>query len=171
MKVEKTVILLVTSEVELWGAENLRLALSAAGYRVVAASSGEARHSIGRIKPVLTIANLTGDHPEDRHLCKQLARPDFPPMDVIGSSIGTSHLLELFASGICDYLTRPVNPLVLVARVHNIVRRRQLPSQTTGTAVSLSQRLTGFKPARAPLTKVMQALAKRLNHALLQRQL
>lgn len=166
---EKMSIALVTCEVELWGAENLRLALSAAGYRVFASSIGEALERIVRIRPDLTIANLAGNHPENRRLCKLLARPDFPPLVVIGSSVSSIQLMELFATGITDYLTRPINPLELVARVHNIVSRIQLPLHIPGTAVFSDQQLTSFRPVRYPLTQALRDLAERLNHTLLQR--
>ena len=166
IQVEKTSIVLVTSEVELWGAENLRLALSSAGHRVFAASSGEVLECLERIRPDLTLANLAGGHPEDLRLCKRLARPDLPPLVVIGQSVDSSQLVALFAAGITDYLTRPVNPRELIARVNNILHRTQLPLQKPGTAVSPDQQLTSFRPVRYPLAQTLQNLAERLNRSL-----
>ena len=168
---ERKSIVLVTSEVELWGAENLRLALSSAGYKVIAANNGEALDRIEQTRPDLPLANLAGAHPEDWRICKQLARPDLPPLVVIGPSVDSNHLVDLFAAGITDYLARPVNSRELVARVQNILHRTQLPLQKPGTAVSPDQQLTRFSPVRYPLAQTLQNLAERINRSLTQRQL
>lgn len=166
---DKYCIALVTVEDELWGVEKVRLALSAAGYKIVAAKNWQALDVLERVKPDMIIANLAGDRPEDLRLCKLLARSVQAPLIVIGSSVQSSQILAMFEAGVTDYLVRPVNLRELVVRVRNIFHRTKPPSQIDGTAAFSALKVDGAQSAKIQASKALRGLAGWLARCIPQR--
>ena len=155
---DKYCIALVTDEEELWGVEKVRLALSAAGYKIVATKNWQALEVIKRIKPDLIIANLAGDHPEDLRLCKLLAKSAPAPLIVIGSVVQSSQILAMFEAGVTDYLVRPINLRELVARVRNVFHRTKPPFQTDETAAFSIPNFENTQNAKIQSSKALRGL-------------
>lgn len=161
---DRLCIALIAAGEDLWGVEKTRMALSEAGYRVMAVESWEALDLISRNNPALIIASLTGRRTEDLDLCKLLARRGEAPLVVISSTVEESQQLALFEAGVTDYLTHPVNPRELVARVHNILHRTQPPLRRKGAA-SDADSLTSEKSDPSPKNTVsrwLQGVTRRL---------
>jgi two-component system alkaline phosphatase synthesis response regulator PhoP len=159
VKVEKFTIALVTDEEELWGVEKVRLALSAAGYKIVATKNWQALEVVERIQPDLIIANLAGDHPEDLRLCKLLTRSVQAPLIVIGSAIQSSQILAMFEAGITDYLIRPINLRELIARVRNVLNRTKPPFQEDETAAFSVPKIENAQNTKIQASKALRGLA------------
>ena len=117
----------VVSGDERWGAERIRLALSEAGYTVVAVEVPEVRAAISRHRPALIVANLSGVPAADLDLCHVLRDASDAPIMAIGSDRGADYQIAVLDAGVDAYLMRPINPRELVLRLQAILRR-QLPA-------------------------------------------
>jgi DNA-binding response OmpR family regulator len=162
VQMDKMSIALTTNEDELWGVEKVRLALSTAGFKVLAMKNWQAPEVTRQTNPDLIIANLAGDHPEDLRLCRLLASTNQAPLIVIGSPIQTNQVLEMFEAGITDYLVRPVNLRELVARVRNILYRSQPPFQFDETAVFSDNPIAITHSGNFSLKETLRSLVGRL---------
>jgi DNA-binding response OmpR family regulator len=161
--VEKVCIALVAAGNELWGVENIRMALSSAGYKVLAIENWETVEVLNWDKPALIIVSLAGSQQGDINLYMQLIHRVTPPVVVISSPIEESQQVELFECGVTDFLTYPVNSRELVARVHNILQRTQPPLLKSGVAAKVgsvsSKERTQIR--RSSYSKMVQVISKR----------
>jgi DNA-binding response OmpR family regulator len=165
--VDRIRIGLVAAGNELWGVENTRKALSAAGYKVLAVENWEAIDILARNRPALVIASLTGSRESDISLCKLLAR-GVAPLVVISSPVEESQQLAFFEAGATDFLTHPVNLRELIARVNNILYRTQPPLLISGTAAASG---SASSPNRYPngrnaFSRIIQVISKHFNRLL-----
>ncbi len=119
----KVTVLIVTSGEDLWGVERLRLALCAAGFRVVGVARNEVNGALLSCPPALVIANLSGEWASDRAFCQKLVRLTPAPVIAIGAGVSDTALVEMFDTLVDDYLARPVSALELVARARSMLRR------------------------------------------------
>ncbi len=125
----RPMVVMVVSGEDLWGAEKIRLALSEAGFKVVAAEDWEVKDIIHQHRPALIIANLSGNLDVDLEMCRGLSRLSEAPIVAISSSIDSDYHLAIFTAGVNDFMVRPINSRELIARVRNILRRTlHLPS-------------------------------------------
>ena len=99
-------------------------ALSRLGHQVLVADISEIENVVDRYHPVLAIASLPGAPETDLPLCLRLLRAISAPVIVISPLDDVNSRIAAFNAGIEDYLISPINPLVIVARVKNILRRR-----------------------------------------------
>jgi DNA-binding response OmpR family regulator len=161
--VERLCIALVATGDELWGVEKIRMVLSSAGYRVIAIDNWDAIELITWRKPALIIASQAGFRSEEISLCKILVRRGGAPVVVISSPVDESQRLDYFDAGVTDFLTHPVYPRELIARVHNILQRTQPPLQRYGTAAESGLHLSPVNDhfGISPITKRIQAISKR----------
>jgi DNA-binding response OmpR family regulator len=120
---------------ELMGVEKIREALFNAGFKVAAVETGNARQAVLEKKPALIVANLSGSEAADLELCWLLRRLIPAPIVVIGSGRDEALRIGMLEMVVDDFLTRPVNPRELVARVRSILRRTQqtLPGEASET--------------------------------------
>jgi two-component system, OmpR family, response regulator ResD len=148
---------------EMWGVEKIRLALSSAGYKVIAIENWEAIDIMSWNKPALIIASLTADRTENISLCKLFVRYGDAPVIVISSPEEEYQQLGFFETGITDFLTYPVNPRELVARVNNILNRTQPPLLRNGTAGMVgSDSFTSIaQNERSLFSKMIRGITKR----------
>ena len=108
---------------EPFGIERIRLALFKAGYKVTVVESHDIKKAI-RQNPDIIIANLSDRATADLEMCQLLSRLSHAPIVTICSGADEAFRVGLLESIIDDYLIRPVNPRELIARVRNILRRR-----------------------------------------------
>ncbi len=145
----ETMVMLITGE-ELMGVEKIREALFNAGFKVAAVETDNARREVLEKKPALIVANLSGSEAADLELCWLLRRLVPAPIVVIGSGRDEALRIGMLEMVVDDFLTRPVNPRELVARVRSILRRTQhtLPGDASETAPDLQgpQSSTPKKP-------------------------
>jgi DNA-binding response OmpR family regulator len=117
-----TLIMLVTGT-ESFGIERIRLALFKAGYKVTAVECQDIKKAI-RQNPDIIIANLSDCASSDLEMCHLLSRLSRAPIVTICSGADEAFRVGLLESIIDDYLIRPVNPRELIARIRNILKRR-----------------------------------------------
>jgi two-component system OmpR family response regulator len=128
----------IVSGDELWGIERVRVALSAAGYQVNSLGITEFERAATRQPPDLIIANLSGSTSDDLQMCELIRRVNSAPIVAIGSGADELFRVSMMEYLADDFLTRPINPRELVARVGNILRRtnpqQAFPKLTEGTS-------------------------------------
>jgi DNA-binding response OmpR family regulator len=145
----ETMVMLITGQ-ELMGVEKIREALFNAGFKVAAVETGNARQAVLEKRPALIVANLSGSEAADLELCWLLRRLVPAPIVVIGAGQDEALRIGMLEMVVDDFLTRPVNPRELVARVRSILRRTQhaLPGDANDPAhvVHTPQSSTAGKP-------------------------
>lgn len=119
------VVMLVEGEV-LFGEEQIRSVLRAAGFTVRPVKMAVVETAIAQDKPALIIANLSGARPVDLDDCTNLAQWSAAPLIAIGPAGEDAFRTAILEAAADDYLTRPVNPHELAARAKNILLRAQL---------------------------------------------
>ena len=118
-------ILFVKSEKHVPGpSPALSGALSHVGYQVMVADISEIESVVTRYFPVLAIARLPGRQEADLRLCHLLLRTISAPVIVISPLDDVNCRVAAFDAGIEDYLISPISPLIIAARVRNILQRR-----------------------------------------------
>lgn len=160
---ERVCIAVVAAGDELWGVENIRLALSSAGYKVIAIENWGVVDILDWSRPALIIASMAGGRSEDIHLCKLLVRRGVAPVVVIGSQVEERQQLELFEAGVTDFMTHPVNLRELVARVHNILQRTKPPLHFPGAAATTisDSPIKSVQAGRNSFCKLFQVIKER----------
>lgn len=156
----------------------MRVKLSAAFYEVVQAASGEAAIAMMRqAQPdlVITAAELPDMSGQD--LCAALRKnpqTERPPVVVIHGENQEEEKLESLRAGADDVLSRPVNDLVLLARLRSLLRARDaeaelLLREDTRRALGLFEEPATYEvPAQAwyismdPLSDQTKAMVKTL---------
>ncbi len=94
------------------------------GYQVMITDISEIEDVVTHYIPMLVIARLPGRQEEDLQLCRLLLRTICAPVIVISSLDDVNCRIASFDAGIEDYLVTPVSPLIIIARVKAILRRR-----------------------------------------------
>jgi len=118
-------ILFVTSEKQTSGpTPNLSTTLARAGYQVMIVNIAEIENVVTLYTPALVIASLPGNPELDLQLCRLLLHWISAPVMVISPLDDVNCRVAAFDAGIADYLISTVNPLIVVARVRNILSRR-----------------------------------------------
>jgi two-component system, OmpR family, response regulator ResD len=115
--------IMLVSGPEYMGVERIREALFKAGYRVAAVETANVKETLAGHRPALIVANLAGLPAADLELCQALKRLSPAPIIAIGSGADEAFRVGLLELLVDDYLSRPVNPRELVARVRSILRR------------------------------------------------
>lgn len=106
-----------------------------AGYAVLAATSGQAAiDAVASSVPDLVLMDVTMSPMDGYETCRILQR-DYPQVPVIfvSANSGTEEILKGFDAGGQDYVTKPVDPAVLINKVkivfEQIERKRQLKDE------------------------------------------
>lgn len=99
------------------------------GFRVLSASSGlEALRLIEQTPPDLIVLDLTLPGIDGLEVCRRLRTTSAIPILMLTARARDAEKLVGFEVGADDYLTKPFNPLELVARVQAIMRRLEAMS-------------------------------------------
>jgi DNA-binding response OmpR family regulator len=106
----------------------LRLALEDEGYRVCGASDGERGLEIFASEPDIEIVlvDLTLPRMSGFDVCRELRRTSDVPIIVVSARVDSHDVVAGLEVGADDYITKPVRPSELVARMRALARRVQL---------------------------------------------
>lgn len=118
----------------------LRLVLEDEGYEVAVASDGETGISMfGKINPDLVLLDLRLPDISGFEVCRAIRRTSITPVIMVTAQTDTSDLVNGFDAGADDYVTKPVVPKELSARIRAALRRTQTNEPSPKNAKSLSK--------------------------------
>ncbi|OON66725.1 hypothetical protein B0919_21315 [Hymenobacter sp. CRA2] len=116
----------------------------AAEFRVLTAEDGEqGLERIFAAVPDLVVSDLMMPKLDGLELCQRLRkdeRTSHIPVILLTAKPGDEARLTSFGLGADEYLTKPFRPEELRARMHNLIRQRQLLRQRFGREVTLQPR-------------------------------
>ena len=128
------------------------LYLRKAGYRVVGAADGdETLRKVKDLRPDLLVLDIMMPGPDGLEITRTLRRSSDLPIIMLTARGGDVDRIAGLQFGADDYVTKPFNPLELVARVQSVLRRARVhagadapaPSRITvgSLVIDLDQRL------------------------------
>jgi DNA-binding response OmpR family regulator len=107
--------------------------LQAAGYRTLSAGDGEvARRMLEQQTPSLVLLDVMLPGMDGLSLCRWIRERSQLPVIMITALGEEADRLTGLELGADDYVTKPLSPRELVARVKAVLRRSSIPSTTTG---------------------------------------
>ncbi|GAP13314.1 hypothetical protein LARV_01067 [Longilinea arvoryzae] len=118
-------IMLVLPGDELWGAEQLRADLAAAGLRLMAEDEFRNGEQNGHRKPAAILVFLLGQLEQDVAVCRKWVSLRQGPVIAVSKQNAEDYVLALFAAGVEDVVQRPIKSHELAARIRSILRRLQ----------------------------------------------
>jgi len=118
-------VMLVLPGEELWGAEQLRSDLAAAGLRLLAEDEFRSSQPTRVRKPAAILVFLAGQLERDASICRKWVDLHLAPVIVISPNNDETYVLALFNAGIEDIVQRPIKSRELAARIRGILRRSQ----------------------------------------------
>ena len=144
--------------------ENLSLlsdALSEAGYTVLVATDGlSALERLGRVVPdiILLDAVMPGiDGFETCRRIKQLDNVRHVPVIFMTGLTETEHVLQGFDAGGMDYITKPIEPSEVLARVATHIRNARMMAQARHAIDAVSHAAISVAADGTPLWQTRQA--------------
>jgi DNA-binding response OmpR family regulator len=118
----------------------LRLVLEDEGYEVAVAGDGETGISMfGQINPDLVLLDLRLPDISGFEVCRVIRRTSITPVIMVTAQTDTSDLVNGFDAGADDYVTKPVVPKELSARIRAALRRTQTVEPSPSNAKSLNK--------------------------------
>jgi len=118
----------------------LRLVLEDEGYEVAVAGDGETGISMfGQIDPDLVLLDLRLPDISGFEVCRAIRRTSITPVIMVTAQTDTSDLVNGFDAGADDYVTKPVVPKELSARIRAALRRTQTVEPSPSNAKSLNK--------------------------------
>ena len=118
----------------------LRLVLEDEGYEVAVASDGETGIKMfGQIDPDLVLLDLRLPDISGFEVCRAIRRTSITPVIMVTAQTDTSDLVNGFDAGADDYVTKPVVPKELAARIRAALRRTQTVEPSLSSAKSLNK--------------------------------
>ena len=118
----------------------LRLVLEDEGYEVAEAGDGETGIKMfGQIDPDLVLLDLRLPDISGFEVCRVIRRTSITPVIMVTAQTDTSDLVNGFDAGADDYVTKPVVPKELAARIRAALRRTQTVEPSPSSAKSLSK--------------------------------
>jgi DNA-binding response OmpR family regulator len=118
----------------------LRLVLEDEGYEVAEAGDGETGITMfGQLDPDLVLLDLRLPDISGFEVCRAIRRTSITPVIMVTAQTDTSDLVNGFDAGADDYVTKPVVPKELAARIRAALRRTQLLETSPSSGKSLSK--------------------------------
>jgi DNA-binding response OmpR family regulator len=118
----------------------LRLVLEDEGYEVAVADDGETGIKMfGQIDPDLVLLDLRLPDISGFEVCRAIRRTSITPVIMVTAQTDTSDLVNGFDAGADDYVTKPVIPKELAARIRAALRRTQTTEPSPSNAKSLNK--------------------------------
>ena len=118
----------------------LQLVLEDEGYEVVVAGDGETGiKTFGQINPDLVLLDLRLPDISGFEVCRAIRRTSITPVIMVTAQTDTSDLVNGFDAGADDYVTKPVVPKELAARIRAALRRTQTSEPSPSNAKSLNK--------------------------------
>lgn len=112
----------------------LRLALEDEGYEVTEAADGRAGlDAFSAREPDLVLLDLRLPDMSGFDVCRQLRSSSLVPIIIVTAQMDTHDLVAGLEAGADDYVTKPVVPKELAARIRAHLRRVQLHTEVTPT--------------------------------------
>ena len=116
----------------------LRLALEDEGYQVVEARDGRAGlAAFEREEPDLVLLDLRLPDIQGFEVCRTMRAASIVPIIIVTGNTDTHDLVVGLEAGADDYVTKPVNPKELAARIRALLRRVQLHGLSLPKAVTI----------------------------------
>lgn len=102
------------------------------GYGVRTASNGgEMRRHIAEKPPNLVILDLILPHEDGLTLARELRAHSDVPIIILTARAGAEYEVPGLEGGADDYIVKPFDARILMARVHNVLRRRPQQEQVS----------------------------------------
>lgn len=102
----------------------LRLYLTKAGFRVEHTADGDATlRTVRALQPDLVVLDVMMPGPDGLDICRELRRGSDVPIIILSARSGDVDRIAGLQFGADDYVTKPFNPVELVARVQSVLRR------------------------------------------------
>ena len=118
----------------------LRLVLEDEGYEVAVAGDGETGIKMfGQMNPDLVLLDLRLPDISGFEVCRAIRRTSITPVIMVTAQTDTSDLVNGFDAGADDYVTKPVVPKELAARIRAALRRTQTSDPSPSNAKSLDK--------------------------------
>ena len=118
----------------------LQLVLEDEGYEVAVAGDGETGIKMfGQIDPDLVLLDLRLPDISGFEVCRAIRRTSITPVIMVTAQTDTSDLVNGFDAGADDYVTKPVVPKELAARIRAALRRTQSNQPFSSNAKSLNK--------------------------------
>ena len=118
----------------------LQLVLEDEGYEVAVAGDGETGIKMfGQIDPDLVLLDLRLPDISGFEVCRAIRRTSITPVIMVTAQTDTSDLVNGFDAGADDYVTKPVVPKELAARIRAALRRTQSNDPFSSNAKSLNK--------------------------------
>ena len=144
--------------------ENLSLlsdALSDAGYAVLVATDGlSALERLARVVPDIILLDAVMPGIDGFETCRRIKQmPDVrhvPVMFMTGLT-ETEHVVRGFESGGLDYVTKPIDPAEVLARMATHIRNARLLAQATHAIDAVSHAAVSLRGDGMPLWQTQQA--------------
>ncbi len=144
--------------------ENLALlsdALSEAGYTVLVATDGlSALERLKMVVPDIILLDAVMPGIDGFETCRRIKQMDevrhVPVMFMTGLT-ETEHVVKGFEAGGLDYVTKPIEPAEVLARVATHIRNAQIMSQARHAIDAVSHAAISLKPDGGPLWQTRQA--------------
>jgi DNA-binding response OmpR family regulator len=110
------------------------------GYEVAVAGDGETGIKMfGQIDPDLVLLDLRLPDISGFEVCRAIRRTSITPVIMVTAQTDTSDLVNGFDAGADDYVTKPVVPKELAARIRAALRRTQSNEPSSSNAKSLNR--------------------------------
>lgn len=144
--------------------DNLSLlsdALSEAGYTVLVATDGlSAIERLRRVVPDIILLDAVMPGIDGFETCRRIKQMDdvrhVPVMFMTGLT-ETEHVVKGFESGGLDYVTKPIEPAEVLARVATHIRNARLLAQATHAIDAVSHAAVALRGDGMPLWRTQQA--------------
>lgn len=144
--------------------DNLALlsdALSEAGYSVLVATGGEAAlQLLQRVTPDIILLDAVMPGIDGFETCRRIKAMDevrqVPVMFMTGLT-ETEHVVRGFESGGLDYVTKPIEPAEVLARVATHIRNARLLAQASHAIDAVSHAAVSLRADGVPLWQTRQA--------------
>ena len=118
----------------------LQLVLEDEGYEVAVAGDGETGIKMfGQLAPDLILLDLRLPDISGFEVCRAIRRTSITPIIMVTAQTDTSDLVNGFDAGADDYVTKPVVPKELAARIRAALRRTQTSDPSPFNAKSLNK--------------------------------
>ncbi|MEY4655957.1 MAG: two-component response regulator MtrA [Actinomycetota bacterium] len=118
----------------------LRLVLEDEGYEVAEAGDGETGIKMfGQMDPDLVLLDLRLPDISGFEVCRAIRRTSITPVIMVTAQTDTSDLVNGFDAGADDYVTKPVVPKELAARIRAALRRTQTVESSPSGPKSLNK--------------------------------
>ena len=144
--------------------ENLALlsdALSEAGYSVLVATDGDsALQLLERVAPDIILLDAVMPGIDGFETCRRIKAMDavrhVPVMFMTGLT-ETEHVVKGFESGGLDYVTKPIEPAEVLARVATHIRNARMLAQASHAIDAVSHAAVSLRADGTPLWQTQQA--------------